>query len=254
LIHIISDIHGAVAALRALVKSDPGTLLILGDLINFIDYRDHTGIVSEVAGGEFVADVVRLRTAGDFTGAGELWRNYSRGHEEEYRHRYATAIAAAYDEICEPLDGASGYVTYGNVDNPDVMKRYLPSSMRFVEAERIEIEGEVFGIVGGGVPTINSPGEIDDRLMSERLASIGHVDVLCTHVAPAVRPLAADVVGGRAKGSVPVREYLERHQPRVHYFGDIHQPQAVSWTIGTTTCVNVGYFRATGRAIAHYAG
>lgn len=254
MISIIADVHGAVGALRALVESEPETLLILGDLINFIDYRDHTGIVSEVAGGEFVGEVVRLRSAGDFTGAGELWRNYSRGREDEYRHRYATAIAAAYDEICEPLNGVNGYVTYGNVDNPDIMKRYLPDSMRFVVADRFELDGELFGIVGGGVSTINSPGEIDDGLMSERLASIGPVDVLCTHVAPAVRPLSADVVGGRAKGSVPVRRYLERHQPRLHYFGDIHQPQAVSWTIGATTCVNVGYFRATGRAFVHDAG
>ncbi len=252
MIRIISDVHGAVAALRR-VTVEPGALLILGDLINFIDYRDQTGIVSRVAGSEFVAEMVRLRSAGDYTAAGELWRDYRRGREDELRRGYAEAIADAYEEICEPLDGVSGWVTYGNVDNPDVMQRFLPGSIRFIEADRIEIDGEVFGIVGGGVTTINSPGEISDDVMAERLAAIGPVDVLCTHVAPAIRPLAADVVGGRAKGSVPVKEYLERYQPRVHYFGDIHQPQAVSWRIGATTCVNVGYFRATGRPWVHRA-
>ena len=87
--------------------------------------------------------------------------------------------------------------------------------------------------------------------MSDRLAAIGPVDVLCTHVAPAVTPLATDVIGGRQKGSPAVLNYIEEHQPAYHYFGDIHQPQAVSWRIGNTLSHNVGYFRATGRAVVH---
>ena len=252
MIRIISDVHGAVAALRRVAPGDE-PLLILGDLINFIDYRSNEGIVSDVAGQDFVDEVVRLRSIGDFTAAGELWRAHSKGREEEFRDLYTTAIAAAYAEICAPLDGVEAYVTYGNVDNPDVMKRYLPESATFVEAQTLVFGGETFGIVGGGVPTINSPGEISDELMAERLDSIGPVDVLCTHVAPAVRPLAADVIGGRAKGSQAVLEYIERYQPRHHYFGDIHQPQAVTWRIGETSCTNVGYFRATGRIVHHHA-
>jgi Icc-related predicted phosphoesterase len=77
------------------------------------------------------------------------------------------------------------------------------------------------------------------------------VDVLCTHVPPAVTPLAKDVVGGREKSFGAILDYLERHQPAYHYFGDIHQPQAVRWRIGVTECRNVGYFRATGRAVRH---
>ncbi len=253
MIRIISDVHGAVAALRRIAPGDE-PLLILGDLINFIDYRNNEGIVSEVAGREFVAEVVRLRSIGDFTSAGELWRAHSKGREDEYRAMYATAIAAAYVEICAPLDGVEAYVTYGNVDNPEVMKRHLPSSATLIEAGIIEIEGQTIGIVGGGVPTINSPGEISDAEMAQRLDLIGPVDILCTHVAPAVLPLAADVVGGRAKGSAAVLDYIERYQPSRHYFGDIHQPQAVTWAIGETRCTNVGYFRATGRVFFHHAG
>ena len=253
MIRVISDVHGAVAALRR-VAAEPGPLLILGDLINFIDYRDNEGIVGDVAGRDFVAAMVRLRTAGDFTAAGELWREYTRGREDEYRRRYSIAIAAAYEEICRPLAGADAYVTYGNVDNPEVMRRHLPERVRFVEAERFELGGETFGMVGGGVLSINSPGEVTDDVMSGRLAAVGPVDVLCTHVAPAVAPLATDVIGGKAKGSPAVLSYIEEHQPRVHYFGDIHQPQAVSWTIGRTRCINVGYFRATGRPFVHDVG
>lgn len=252
MIRLISDVHGAVVALRRVV-AEPGTLLILGDLINFIDYRNNSGIVADVAGKEFVDRIVGLRTEGDFTAAGEVWRDHMRGREDEYRRRYAKAIQAAYEEICEPLEGVEAYATYGNVDNPDVMQRVLPDSVRFVEAERFELDGQVFGMVGGGVPTINSPGEIEDDVMAQRLARVGPVEVLCTHVAPAVQPLATDVVGGRAKGSDALRSYLEKHQPRFHYFGDIHQPQAVSWMVGSTRCINIGYFRATGRAFVHDA-
>lgn len=252
MIRIISDVHGAVEALR---RAAPGeaALLVLGDLINFIDYRDNEGIVSDVAGREFVAEVVRLRSEGDFTSAGELWRSHRKGREEEYRNRYSAAIAAAYAEICAPLEGVEAYVTYGNVDNPEVMKKHLPATATLIEAGTIELDGQTIGIVGGGVPTINSPGEISDDEMGRRLKSIGPVDVLCTHVAPAVRPLSADVIGGRAKGSPAVLEYLMRHRPRYHYFGDIHQPQAVEWTVADTRCINVGYFRATGHVFNHEA-
>lgn len=253
MIRIISDIHGAVAALRR-VTSQPGPLLILGDLINFIDYRDNSGIVADIAGREFVTDVVRARSSGDFAAAGELWRAHRRGREDELRASYGAAIDSAYAEICAPLRGVQATVTYGNVDNVDVMLRHLPESVGFVDAGTITVAGQKFGIVGGGVPTINSPGEIPDEEMAERLESIGPVDVLCTHVAPDVEPLATDVIGGTAKGSPAVREYLERYQPACHYFGDIHQPQAVSWTVGETRCINVGYFRATGRVVSHHAG
>ncbi len=252
MIRIISDVHGAVDALR---RAAPGEtpLLILGDLINFIDYRNNEGIVSDVAGREFVAEVVRLRSLGDFTSAGELWRSHSKGREEEYRNRYSAAIDSAYAEICAPLEGVEAYVTYGNVDNPQIMAQYLPASATLIEAGTIELDGQTIGIVGGGVPTINSPGEVSDDEMERRLASIGPVDVLCTHIAPAVLPLSADVIGGRAKGSAAVLDYLMRHRPEHHFFGDIHQPQAVTWTVGGTRCTNVGYFRATGRVLNHEA-
>lgn len=252
MIRLISDIHGAAAALRRIAPGE-SPLLVLGDLINFIDYRNNDGIVSDIAGHDFVDKVVTLRSQGDFAGAGELWRAHSEGREDELRGLYAKAIAAAYDEVCPALEGVEAYVTYGNVDNPEVMKSRLPSSARFIEAEVIELDGVSVGIVGGGVPTIGSPGEITDEEMANRLATIGPVDVLCTHVAPSIRPLAADVVGGRQKGSQAVLEYIRRHQPGHHYFGDIHQPQAVGWRIGNTFCRNVGYFRATGRVVHHHA-
>jgi Icc-related predicted phosphoesterase len=97
------------------------------------------------------------------------------------------------------------------------------------------------------------PGELADGDMGARLETLGPVDILCTHVAPAIPPLQKDVVGGMSKGSPAVLAYIERHQPRFHYFGDVHQPQATQWWVGETLCRNVGYFRATGRGLHHQA-
>jgi len=247
---LIADVHGATEALRRVV-AQPGPLLILGDLINFIDYRTNEGIVTDISGREFTDRMVELRTAGEAVAAGALWQDFRRGREAELRRAYDTAISAAYDDILAVLDRPECYVTYGNVDRPDLMKRKLPDPARFVDGEVVEIAGLRVGFAGGGIVSINTPGEVAETEMAAKLEAIGPVDVLCTHIPPAVRPLAMDVIGGRFKGSRAVLDYIRAHQPGFHYFGDVHQPQATTWRIGGTVCRNVGYFRATQRATHH---
>jgi Icc-related predicted phosphoesterase len=247
---LIADVHGAVEALRR-VAQQPGPLLILGDLINFIDYRNNEGIVTEVSGQEFTDQMVALRTAGEAVAAGALWREFRRGREEELRRAYDEAIAAAYDEILGALAGSESYVTFGNVDRPALMKEKLPNGSRFVDGEVVEIEGIRVGFAGGGIISIGTQGEVSDEEMATKLEQLGPVDMLCTHVPPDVWSVQKDVIAGRAKGSRAILEYLHRYSPRWHYFGDVHQPQAITWRVGSTTCRNVGYFRATGRAWTH---
>ena len=250
MILIVSDVHGAVAALRR-TAARGATLFVLGDLINFVDYRTNDGLVADVSGRDFVAEMVQLRTAGAFDEAGRLWRRHSAGREDELRRRYDELVETAYEQVCSALAGCDAYVTYGNVDRPSVLRRYLPPEARFVDGEVVTIARERFGFVGGGTVSLGTPGEVDEADMAAKLELLGDVDVLCTHVPPAIAPLASDVIGGRQKGSTAVLEYVERHQPRLHYFGDIHQPQATTWRIGATVCHNAGYFRATGRAVRH---
>ena len=248
---LVSDVHGATAALRK-VAAQPGTLLVLGDLINFIDYRTYEGLVTEVSGRDFVIEMVRLRTAGDDRAAGELWRRFSAGREAEVYAKYDELVAAAYVDICSALEDATGYVIYGNVDRPEVLRAHLPAGMKFVDAEAVDIEGFRVGFAGGGMKSpLGVAGEVTEDQMAEKLAAVGPVDVLCTHVPPMVGPLTRDVIGGRTKGSKAILDYLFEHRPAYHYFGDIHQPQAWTWRVGRTTCRNVGYFRATGRAVHH---
>lgn len=247
---LIADVHGAVAALRRVAR-EPGPLLILGDLINFIDYRDNQGIVTEVSGQEFTDQMVALRTVGEAVAAGALWQEFRKGREDELRRAYDEAIEAAYDEILGPLAGTECYVTFGNVDRPSMMKQKLPGGVRYVDGEVVEIEGLRVGFAGGGIISIGTQGEVSDEEMAAKLQQIGDVDMLCTHVPPAIPAVQKDVIAGRAKGSEAIVEFLHRTRPRWHYFGDVHQPQATTWRVGSTICRNVGYFRATGRAWTH---
>ncbi|MGH9053930.1 MAG: metallophosphoesterase, partial [Acidimicrobiia bacterium] len=61
---LVADVHGAAEALGK-VAGRGETLLVLGDLVNFIDYRSLDGILADVYGKQFVAEVVALRAADD---------------------------------------------------------------------------------------------------------------------------------------------------------------------------------------------
>jgi Icc-related predicted phosphoesterase len=247
---LVADVHGAFDSLaRVAGLGEP--LVVIGDLLNFIDYRTMEGLFTDVAGRDLAVAVTELRARGDYAGARAAWRGFARGRETEIEARYTELMAASYGEMARALEGAEAYVTFGNVDRPDLLAAALPETARFVDGAVVEIEGLRVGIVGGGVPRLGVPGEVDGATMAEKLARVAEVDVLCTHVAPAVRQLSHDVVGGAPKGSQEVLDHLVAARPRWHYFGDIHQPQATEWRIGRTLSRNVGYFRATGRAIRH---
>ncbi|NNC75957.1 MAG: metallophosphoesterase [Acidimicrobiia bacterium] len=247
---LVADVHGAFDALARVARTDE-PILVLGDLLNFIDYRTLDGMIADVCGKDFVARVVELRTAGDYEGAAAVWHEFSEGRADTLRTRYDQLVDEAYAATASALTGAESYVLYGNVDRPSILRDSLPEGSRFVDGEVVEIDGLSVGMVGGGMQTIGTPGEVSEDDMAAKLGRLGDVDVLCTHVPPALSPLSSDVVGGRQKGSAAVRDYLDSHRPSFHYFGDIHQPQAISWRVGSTRCVNVGYFRATGRPYRH---
>jgi len=253
---IVSDVHGNADGLRVVARAGEQMgepVVVLGDLINYIDYRTADGILADVAGREWVREMIDYRTEGRWNEVQSHWEalRAERG-SEELRVEFRDRIERAYADVCNALDGAEAYVTFGNVDRPDRLAHHLPSSASFIESEVVELEGIRFGIVGGGVASrLGVPGELSDDELAERLAALGPVDVLGTHVPPAISQLSRDVVAGTDKGSQPVLEYLLEHQPSFHFFGDIHQPQAVTWNIGKTVSRNVGYFRATARAHRH---
>lgn len=245
---VVSDVHGAFSALARIVGAGD-TTLILGDLANLTDYRTGEGAVASALGIDFAKRAGTARGHGDFEGMRQMWRDQSETDPDAVRAAMAEVIADQYREVGVALEGGHGFVIHGNVDRPALLVESLPEGFEYAHGRRIQIDGWAFGFVGGGVTTpLRAAGEIDDDEMTSLLDEIGPVDILCTHVPPATAPLHNDVVTGRAeRSSRPLLDYVRKHQPRLHLFGDVHQPQATRWRIGGTNCVNVGYFRATGR-------
>lgn len=250
---IVSDVHGAFSEL-ARVASRGEPLLVLGDLLNFVDYRTGRGIAADVYGREYALEFIRNRKTGDWPANRRLWRRVQEGRAPELAERIRTEVRRQYRAARRALLAAEkAYVIHGNVDWPEEMASALSGAAALVDGEVVEIEGYSIGFAGGGVPTpARARGEVSHEAMAAKLDALGRVDILCTHVAPSVAPLRRDVVTGMLeRSSSEVLDYLVSHQPLYHYFGDIHQPQAHAWRVGRTVCRNVGYFRATARAVRH---
>lgn len=252
-VYVVADLHGAASELKAAVPRD-APLLLLGDLVNFLDYISMTGILTEVFSIETVAEVVDLRTAGRVEEARAVMRERSRGREDEIRAEIGLLLTQQYEDVFAALPDPT-YTILGNVDNPVLAASFAErtDAVRLLTADVIELEGERFGLVGGALPTpLNVAGEIGVEVMRSRIESLGEVDVLCSHIPPAVPELCFDTVSGkREQGSEDLLEYIRDVQPRRAYFGHVHQPLVSVTSIGRTACVNVGYFRATRRAFVH---
>lgn len=245
----ISDLHGAVDRLGA-VSRDCDALLVLGDLINVLDYRTMDGILVEVFGLEPVAEAARLRTEGRFEEARAAIRQRV-GNASHFRDRFVDLAKQAYERVLEALP-AHSYVTFGNVDMPDLLRSLLPAHVRFVDGESVAVGSWSFGFVGGGVRTpLAVPGEVSDADYDAKFERVGAVDVICTHMPPRIPWYVYDVVAKKFEpGSVGLIDYVQRHQPRFALFGHVHQPLVNRGSIGLTELVNVGHFQASGRGFS----
>ena len=249
---IVSDIHANFNGL-AKVAATGEPLLILGDLLNFIDYRTGHGMAEDVYGSAHTRQLIINRRTSNWEASRRLWREATEGREDEIRSRITDAVDRQHEATRAALEGANAFITFGNVDWPEQLQAVLPDGVRWVDGQVIELDGYSVGFAGGGVPTpVGARGEVSHDVMEAKLAALGPVDILCTHVAPSIEPLHRDVITGQLeRSSDVVLDYLQRHRPRYHYFGDVHQPQAYTWQVDRTLCRNVGYFRATGRPVRH---
>jgi Icc-related predicted phosphoesterase len=252
-VKIISDLHGAVEQLRA-AAVDCDALLVLGDLINVLDYHTMDGILVDVFGREPVAEAAGLRRRGRFEEARQVMRSRP-GDPDELRSEFLDRAREQYERLFEVMP-KSTFVTWGNVDLPDLLRSFERPGIRVVEAEVIDFDGERFGIVGGGLRTpLGIPGEVDEEVYDRRLAALGPVDAVCTHQPPRIPWLVYDVMGKRFEpGSTGLIGYIREHRPRWSFFGHVHQPLVDRMTMGPTQLVNVGHFRQTGRPWVHDTG
>ena len=252
-VHVAADVHGAHDALRKAV-AEGSVLVLLGDLVNFIDYTQMSGILTEVFPREDVERVVELRTAGRVLEARDVMRRRAAGRESEIRAAIGERAAAQYEAVVSALPEATHLVP-GNVDNPAVLAELAARAphVQLPDGRVVEIEGERFAFVGGALPTpLGVAGEVSEEEMAAKVAALGDADVICSHIPPAVPELCFDTRAGKSeRGSPDILRYIEDVQPRRAYFGHVHQPLVSALHIGRTLCVNVGYFRATGRTFPH---
>lgn len=254
-IFVVSDLHGAADDLTKAIP-EGSTLLLLGDLINLLDYTSMSGILTEVFSVEAVEEVSRLRAAGEVERARAVIHERTRGREEEIRSEMRRLTQEQYEAVFAALPDPT-YLILGNVDQPPLAQRLAEATpaARPVDGEVVTIDGERFGFVGGALPTpLHVAGEVSEEEMRAKIDALGEVDVLCSHIPPAVPELCYDTVARRAeRGSEDLLRYIEDVQPRRAYFGHVHQPLVSSLRLGRTLCVNTGYFRATRRAFPHHA-
>ncbi len=247
-VHVVSDVHGEAAAL-ARAGDGADALVCLGDLILFIDYHDLTqGIFPDLFGRDNAARLVDLRTAKRFDEARSFSRALWASLETDPQTAIETAVRRQYADLFAAFPDPT-YLTYGNVDIPELWKDYVRDGVTVLDGTTTEIGGLTFGFVGGGLKTpMHTPFEISDEEYAAKVAGLGQVDVLCCHIPPAVPELTYDVVARRfERGSEAVLEAIRATQPKYALFGHVHQPLARRMRIGRTECVNVGHFQATGR-------
>ena len=252
-IYVVSDLHGASDDLKKAVP-EGSTLLLLGDLINFLDYISMTGILTEVFSMEAVTEVVELRTSGRVEEARQVIHERAVGREHEIRSEIGKRVHDQYEKVFAALPDPT-YLILGNVDNPRTAAEMAAAhpGVHLADGEVLTIGGERFGFAGGAFPTpLQTAGEITPEDMRAKLDGLGEVDVLCTHIPPAVPELCFDTIAGKSElGSHDILEFIRDVQPRRAYFGHVHQPLVSSLNVGRTRCVNVGYFRSTKRAWPH---
>jgi Icc-related predicted phosphoesterase len=246
-VHVVSDVHGSADAL-ARAGDGADALICLGDLLLFVDYADHAqGVLGELFGTEAVARFVALRTAGRYDEVREFTRSLW-ATVDDREATVAALVRKQYQEVFDAFPDPT-YATYGNVDLPAVWPEFARPGVRVLDGEVVELGGWRFGFVGGGLPSpMRTPFEVPPQVFAAKIAALGRVDVLCSHIPPAVPELLYDTVARRfERGSVDLLAAIRATQPRYALFGHVHQPLQQRLRIGRTECVNVGHFRATGR-------
>lgn len=251
-VNIVSDVHGAAAQLAEAARGGD-VLVCLGDLICFLDYHDPSkGIFADLFGEEHARRYIELRTANRFAEARELsgraWESLGVEGQEGRWGVMQAMVRGQYEELFEALPSPA-LLTYGNVDLPDLWPDYVREGHRVLDGEVIDMGGLRWGFVGGGlVSPMRTPFEIAPEDYAAKVAGLGPVDVLFTHIPPAIPELVYDVEARRFEvGSVALLEYVREVQPKYHVFGHIHQPLIPRTRVGRTECINVGHFAGTGR-------
>ena len=253
-VHVVSDVHGNVEALRR-AGDGADALLVLGDLVDFVDYQDPAGgILGHALGPEVSARFGRLRASGRPGEAGAfLTAALHRLPDADAVVEHA--VRAQYAELFAALT-APTWAIPGNVDLPRLWPEFARPGLTLPDGRVEDVGGVKVGFVGGAplpagrVPHRGgawSPHVLRAEDYAAAVRRLGPVDLLCSHVPPAVPELAYDVLARRAEASArALLDVVHRDRPRAALFGHVHRPLAARRRVGRTECVNVGHFQRTG--------
>jgi Icc-related predicted phosphoesterase len=249
----VSDVHGNVAGLREAARRAE-QLVVLGDLIDYVDYHDPAGgILGRIFGAEQVQPFIDLRLAGDFPRLRELndalWASIS-----DPLGTLTDVVAALYRDVVAAV-GPDALLTLGNVDVAEVWSEVAGDRLPYLDGEVVDVGGRRLGFVGGGAgrrpgSVFGGPSRVWRPFMRSpedyraAVAALGPVDILCSHVPPDIPLLRYDVVPGRLEMCGPgLVEAIDGFGPRLSVHGHVHQPIARRLRRGRTECVNVGHFQ-----------
>lgn len=247
-VSVVSDIHGNIDALARIADSVE-QLVVLGDLLDYIDYHDSSGgVLGAIFGSLAVERMSQMRSSGDF----EAYHAYDRELWSTVADPGAVlddVVAARYEKIAAVLPPGT-LITLGNVDVEHVWRAIAPPELAPLDGEVVELGGVRLGFVGGGAlrkPPSDSPWKSFDRSYAEfraALGRVGDVDVLCSHIPPKIADMRFDTLAQREEMYGPgLLAFIEARRPVLALSGHIHHPRAREAMIGPTRCVNVGYFR-----------
>ena len=252
-VSFVSDVHGNIEGL-ARVAEKAEQLVVLGDLLDYVDYHEpDRGILGEVFGEDRVRHFAQLRQAGQFVELHAYNRSLWDGLPDA-RGVLTEVIESRYREVLAAV-GPHALLILGNVDVAAAWDEVAGGVLPCRDGEVVEVGGRRFGFVAGGAlragrrPDHTSEAAwrpflrtaADYRAAVER---IGPMDVLCSHVPPRLPSLRYDVIPGRLEMFGPgLLEAIDTHQPPLAVFGHVHQPLARRQRRGRTECVNVGHFQ-----------
>lgn len=255
---LVSDVHGNIDALADVARY-ADQLIVLGDLLDYVDYHEPgRGILGEVFGERKVRHFAALRSAGDFAALGEfnrgLWSSVA-----DPLGILTEVVASRYRQVLHAV-GPDAMLLLGNVDVVSMWNEVAGSALPYLDGETREVGGVRFGFVSGGSArpgvTLRPSGQVwkpfvrsaDEYLAAVRGATDGGVDVLCSHLPPNIAGLRYDVLPGRLEMYGPgLVEAIDRWQPAHAVFGHVHQPLWQRARRGRTECLNTGHFQRFGR-------
>lgn len=260
-ISVVADVHGNYDALArtAELADRVGRLIVLGDLLDYVDYHNPAGgILGAIFGEDSARHFTRLRAAGAFVELHrfntDLWSTVSDPAgvlSEIVQQRYRRVLDAV---------GPDTLLILGNVDVAAEWDRVAGDVLPCRDAEVVELDGVRFGFVAGGASRHPRPVALNGHAWRPFLRpgdeyraavrALGEVDVLCTHIPPDIPALRYDVVPARLEMAGPgLLEHIDAHRPSLALFGHVHQPLAHRERRGFTECVNAGHFQRFEQAL-----